>query len=401
MSRLEIYFYGFGELPNPLAQALYSNAVHLSAHQQINLLNLTKYLVDDCPLEQREHFLPPLLASCFRQIDAKISSEWERLDRQQTIEAAGDELTEEMKSESILRQVTHTAVIMLADLLDPTKMSEYMPHAPITRLKSSVGFANGYPSDPAPLRPQDQPRQYPTLRKFCLVNPDIVEPLLLFCTHVIRVKDTRCCSIILRVFRSIVPDFASTDATQPQPPPPQPAGEAANGLNLEEWLDTRPIPPERASPIREYISSEVLRACVTSFHEPYFVDLQKELASLIAAIVVYYGPLTATPRDVLLSLPNVRAKDLDRLGEFAAKPGSQTRQQRALVLHMLKDLKGVSIAEMGRLPKSSMPAPQKKTTRSKMAQEFMTPADESVSKHPPTGGVEDERLEGLANLFDS
>lgn len=124
MSRLEMQFYGFSELPNPLAQALFQNSFYLSAHQQINLLNLVRYLVDDCPLEQREHFLPPLLAACFQQMDAKINSEWEKLERQQAIDAAGDALTEEMKSESILRQVTYTAVIMVADFLDPTKRSK-------------------------------------------------------------------------------------------------------------------------------------------------------------------------------------------------------------------------------------------------------------------------------------
>ncbi|TDZ21705.1 Protein MSN5 [Colletotrichum orbiculare MAFF 240422] len=119
--RLEMQFYGFSELPGPLAQALFQDSFHLSAHQQINLLNLVRYLVDDCPLEQREHFLPPLLAACFQQMDAKINLEWEKLERQQAIQAAGDALTEEMKSESILRQVTYTAVIMVADFLDPTK----------------------------------------------------------------------------------------------------------------------------------------------------------------------------------------------------------------------------------------------------------------------------------------
>ena len=108
MSRLEGFFYGLSGLPEHLAQSMFENAFHLSAHQQINLLNLTRYLVDDCPLEQREYFLVPLLAACFRQMDDKINSEWERLEHQQTIESGADALTEEMKSESILRQVTHT-----------------------------------------------------------------------------------------------------------------------------------------------------------------------------------------------------------------------------------------------------------------------------------------------------
>ncbi|OHF04378.1 hypothetical protein CORC01_00230 [Colletotrichum orchidophilum] len=380
MSRLEMQFYGFSELPGPLAQALFRDSFHLSAHQQINLLNLVRYLVDDCPLEQREHFLPPLLAACFQQMDAKINAEWENLERQQVIQAAADALTEEMKSESILRQVTYTAVIMVADFLDPTKRN------------------------PPPLRSQsgqEQPRKYPSLRKFCLMQSTVVEPLLLFCTHAIRMRDTRCCSIILRVFRSIVPDFTVAEPLSPKSLP-QDGAETAPP-NRDPYLDTTPVSAEAATAIREYIASDVLRACITSFHEPYFVDLQKDLASLIAATVVYYSPVTSTPRDILMSLPNIRQADLDRLNDFVSKPAAHTRQQRALVLDLLKDLKGVSIAEMGKLPKNSGFGRSKRSNRSKMAQEFMTPANESRTRG---GGVADggratpDALEGVAGLFE-
>ncbi|CCF39713.1 hypothetical protein CH063_10477 [Colletotrichum higginsianum] len=70
-----------------------------------------------------------------------------------------------------------------------------------------------------------------------------------------------------------------------------------------------------------------------------------------------------------MSLPNIRQADLDRLNEFSSKPASHTRQQRALVLDLLKDLKGVSIAEMGKLPKNGGFGPSKRSNRSKMAQE--------------------------------
>ncbi|KAL0939459.1 nuclear import and export protein [Colletotrichum truncatum] len=382
MSRLEMQFYGFNELPGPLAQALFQNSFYLSAHQQINLLNLVRYLVDDCPLEQREHFLPPLLAACFQQMDAKINSEWEKLERQQAIQAAADALTEEMKSESILRQVTYTAVIMVADFLDPTKRN------------------------PPPLRPQnghEQPRKFPSLRKFCLMQSIIVEPLLLFCTHAIRMRDTRCCSIILRVFRSIIPEFHLTEPLSPKSVPTQDGNDSVI-TGRDPYLDTAPISSDAASAIREYIASDVLRACITSFHEPYFVDLQKDLASLIASIVVYYSPLTNTPRDVLLSLPNVRAADLDKLNDFVSKPSSHTRQQRALVLDLLKDLKGVSVAEMGKLPKNSSFGRIKRSARSKMAQEFMTPANDATTRSGAVPGARrgtPDGLEGVANLFDT
>jgi exportin-5 len=133
MSRLDMQFYGFSELPQPLAHALFAESYCLSTHQQINLLNLVRYLVDDCPVELRVQFLPPLLASCFRQTDAKVNSEWEKLDQQQAVEAAGEALTEEMKAESILRQVTYTAVILVADLLDPNKRSKNAKRCCITQ----------------------------------------------------------------------------------------------------------------------------------------------------------------------------------------------------------------------------------------------------------------------------
>lgn len=129
MSRFDVLFYGFSELPDPLARALFTNSSHLSAHQQINLLHLVKYLTDDVPPELREGFLPPILGGCFQQMDAKIRAEWEKIDQQQVIEAADDALQEEMKAESILRQASHTAVLMVAKFLDPSKKSMSSRHS--------------------------------------------------------------------------------------------------------------------------------------------------------------------------------------------------------------------------------------------------------------------------------
>lgn len=124
MSRLDHHFYGFRELPGPLANALFTDCVCLSSHQVINLLNLVRYLVDHCPVELRAHFLPPILAVCFQQMDAKIGAEWANLGAQVEVKAAAEELTEEMKAESILRQLTYTAVVMVADFLDPSRSGE-------------------------------------------------------------------------------------------------------------------------------------------------------------------------------------------------------------------------------------------------------------------------------------
>ena len=57
-------------------------------------------------------------------MDAKISSEWDGLAQRGGVRAAGDDLTEEMKAESILRHLTYTAVVMVADFLDPARTSK-------------------------------------------------------------------------------------------------------------------------------------------------------------------------------------------------------------------------------------------------------------------------------------
>ncbi|GAO15834.1 hypothetical protein UVI_02021030 [Ustilaginoidea virens] len=322
MSRLDLQFYGFDGLSGPLSDALFSDSTWLSTHQQNNLLNLVRYLVDDCPVDHRTRFLPQLLTACFRQTDAKIHGEWDKMEKQETTvveDEAG--LKEEMKAESILRQVTYTAVMMIADFLDPTKA--------IPEFRAVQG--------------QDQPAASPHGR--------------------------------------------SDACTQ---------------------AETTAVPAEIASVIREYISSDVLKACLTSFHEPYFVEIQKDLAALIATIVAYYSPLSPTPRDVLLSLPNVDASGLERLRPYMAKPEAHTRQQRAIVLDLLKDLKGVSVSEMGRVAKSADfggSSRSKRGHRSKMAQGFMNASADGEagltggSGLPAARGSTPDALEAVSNLF--
>lgn len=197
------------------------------------------------------------------------------------------------------------------------------------------------------------------MRKFCLTSSIVLEPLLLFCTHAIRMRDGRCCGVVLRVFRSIVPDFTS---------------------DHESPLD---------SSIREFISTEVLKACISSLNEPYFVDLHRDLAQLIASILIYYSPVTETPRQILLSLPGIQDRAVDKCIDYITRQGMQQRQQRALVLDLLRDLKGVSISEQGRITKSASVV---RKERSKMQQEFLKETPENRPSSPS--------LEGVASMFN-
>jgi exportin-5 len=64
-------------------------------------------------------------------MDARVNGEWMRLDQQQVVKSAGDDLTEEMKNESILRQLTYTSVMLVADFLDPARKSKLLRAIPL------------------------------------------------------------------------------------------------------------------------------------------------------------------------------------------------------------------------------------------------------------------------------
>lgn len=189
-----------------------------------------------------------------------------------------------------------------------------------------------------------------------IATPEILKPLILFCTHALRMRDTRSCSLITRVLRSLVPEF---DTTGP--------------------LDTD---------VREFISHEVLRACITSLHDTYFVDLQKDLAQLISSIIITYSPRTDTPKGVLLTLSSMTAERVDRAIAHLYRAHSNHRQQRAVVLELFKDLRGVSVSEQGRIAK-----PDTKRLRSAMQERYMTVDMQTDGKQkelsPDLGGVAD------------
>ncbi|KAI1959374.1 karyopherin [Ophidiomyces ophidiicola] len=297
MSRLQEHFYGFHELAIPLSQALYTDSTSLSSHQFSVLSNISRCLIDDCPPQSRGHFLPPMMSNLFTQLDKKITAEWDIIERRRT-GTVDDDLTEEMKDESILRQLTYSAVIMVASLLDPNKEDP----------KPSSSTAETMP-------PEDEPQ---SMRHFILSSPQILEPVILFCTHALRMHDTRSCSIITRVLRSILSHFLP------------------------------PVDTPTAGSIREFISTDVLKACITSVHEPYFVDMQKDLAQLIASIWVLYSPRSNTPRSIMLSLPAMTETKVIAAEEALMKTSS-TRVQKAIVLDFLEGLRGVSISEQGKI----------------------------------------------------
>lgn len=352
MSLLGDRLYSFPDLPEPLSQALFANACILSPHQMSILVDMVRPIIDNCPQDQQAHFLPPILSALFEQVDRKAIAEWERIEERNRAAAQDDDLTTEMKDESILRQLTMASVWLVVGLLDQPKPGKYFKmEAPLTTSltmnhldeKAQLnGSAGGH--DPGH-----------TARSFILRTPSILKPLILFCTHALRMRDTRACSMIIKVLRTLVPEFASSS----------------------------PI----ASDVREFISTEVLKASITSLNESYFVELQKDFAQLIASILAIYAPHTPTPKEVLLSLPGMQEDQVERAIRHLHQSQSNPKQQRATVLHLLQGFRGVGVSELGRLPR-----PDPKKLKSVMQKQYevsdmQTGVEKVKDESPDLGGV--------------
>ncbi|KAF4539483.1 Protein msn5 [Lasiodiplodia theobromae] len=360
-TRFKDHFYGISDLPIPLSQALFENAQALSAHHVSVLLNISTQLIENCPVHLRSQFLPPIVSSLFKELDTKISTEWDTLNRQITQAGDQDNLGDEMKNESILRQLTHSAVMLVSLLLEDVRLGTNTSRSTqlkqqkelaafnelqsvLTTLTLSADTSSSSASSAATAKEQ-------RMATFILSTPSVFEPVLIFCRTVIRVRDTRCVTLVSRVLRGAAP-------------------------HLKEH-----------GPARGYLCCDVLQAAITSLHEPPFVDAQKDLAALIANIILLDAPQAHA---IILSLPGLsnRPDKVDRAFSHIQSVASE-RQQRGVVLDLLSGVRGVSIHEQGKIGR---PERQKKV---QVQEQYM-----AVEQGPATikrGGSPE--LGGLADMF--
>jgi exportin-5 len=184
---------------------------------------------------------------------------------------------------------------------------------------------------------------------FIFDTPEVLEPILVFCTSCIRVRDTRSVVTMVKVLRTLLSRF------------------------------------KEKSPIRDYICNDILKNAITSLHEPYFVDCQKELASLIAGIIHLDDEI---PRSIILSLPGMGDPQRTdrRLYKLRGANRSDERMQRSIVLDLLSSVRGVGIHEQGKIER---PKPKKKTAFQEQYMSVDEPATIVRGTSPGLAGVSD------------
>ncbi|KAI9823504.1 MAG: hypothetical protein M1826_007716 [Phylliscum demangeonii] len=322
LSQIQGQLYQYDELPARLAHALFADCAALTPQQFMTMISMMRFLTANCPPSRRRPFLTPVVSHLLIQIDGKIRTEWGKIEQRRLQEESVDEdnLTEEMKDESVLRQFTYASVTYVAQLLDPSSKTsdaaassaaapERGPKATgdevdeVNEDMDDVDLVD--PNAPPPARPQ--PEAAESSRDFVLSCVGILEPFLSFCAHILQVPDTRCCGTMLQVLKSITRDV---------------------GRNSTR-TSTSPAEQDITIATREYLCGDILRAAITSFHDGRLVDVQHDLSTFIVMVYMLFSPLTPTPGMVLLSISGVTEHKLKDVHAALFAPRGSTSSTTA------------------------------------------------------------------------
>jgi len=332
MARFHDTFYNIRELAQPLAEALLMDADTMSTHHLQRLVALIDRLVDRCPRSSWDWFLPPLLSLAFSKLGHKIMKDWKAIEASRTeevVDGQSDQLGDEMKNDSIVRATSYSIVTFAHKLLCP---------------QGGYSLNSWNPNDT---------KRSPPLRNLLINDESTLSPILEFLTAALAIQDTRCVTFITQIIRSLIPLFlppkqsstptSPTTSSDPSDnPPPKNPPSALPQMN-----------PDLQHFARNHIATSTFQTALTSLHEPYFVDIQRELASLLSSIIHYYSPHTDNaPGRILLTISSLDPNKVEQaVGRIvnSQRSGSGEKEQRGVVLDLLEGIKGVRVSEVGKV----------------------------------------------------
>lgn len=375
LGRLGDAFYSLQQLPAMIADAAITTATPLSPHHFSVMLQMLPKLLDECPPSRRQDFLTPILAALLEQMDTKLSSQWAAMNQRKQTKHDEENLSDEMRDDSVLRQTTYKAVNLIAHWLNPKREQQ---------LSTKKSIVNGdYIT---------QPHQQ-SMREFLMSNTHVLDRLLVFIDHSLAFKDTRCCYTMLVVAQRLIPDFATAQYI---------SGEAADA-------------------VRGFISTEMLKTAITCLNDGYFADHQQHYAQLIATVWISYAlpahipatesvpahdrpPLTSAPRDVILSLPGMTEAKVDNAAAQLLHEGlgARSKKLRAIILSLLEGVRGVRLSELGKIDlRQQQSRILEKYKQRELLTTAMQGADELGKSTIDGGGGDDVDLGGVADMFAS
>ncbi|RMZ85893.1 hypothetical protein DV737_g357, partial [Chaetothyriales sp. CBS 132003] len=303
LGKLGEEFYSLEKLPAMLTESLLSSSSNLSPHHFSIMLSMLPKLIEDCPPQLRAHFLTPILTELLVQTDAKLTMEWANISQKKSEHHEGEDLKNEMRDDSVLRQTTYRAVNMVAAWVDPKREEQLS-----TKKATSI-----------------------------------LERLLVFITHALTYKDTKSCYTMIVAAQRTVPTFAT------------PAAAGDEYAPVREYISEEML---RAAVM-------CIHDGYYAEYQQYYAQLIAIIWLYYGLPTVIPGPttgggastemtrpaLTNTPHNVLAQLPGMTDTKLATAANDLLKEGiaGKAKKLRAVILKLLEGVRGVRISELGKI----------------------------------------------------
>ncbi|TPX62346.1 hypothetical protein PhCBS80983_g00487 [Powellomyces hirtus] len=244
----------------------------------------------NCPEQMLAPVLGPVLSAVFEIVGSKLDSEWNQLvdrgiqlGKPDTEDDATGELSEDIRAEKALRDMTRAYADFVMTML-----------APASNVRRNEDKKDD-PPKPAFV--------HPNLVNFLLWDPTMTRSILATLTRLISVKDTAAAKKATIACTKLFPTLLS----HPE---------------FHTWL-----------------GSDLLRAFLEALHDAYHIDMHSEILASIAELYSKLRPLSDAPFHLFASLPGVTAKSMI---EFENKLGANnvTKMQSSIVREFLRGITG-------------------------------------------------------------
>lgn len=293
ISQLEDTMYEIPGMATNVWVAIAGDSAGITSHSWRHMISLSiRSIIRYCPLQYVQSFMSEFLPPMLKKLDEVLVEKWEKV-YQHGILMNGDEndenLSEEMMDEHLLRQLTGIVDRLLIDLV-----GQYN------------GRTSSYSSSTS--KPERDQTQQELLRRTVLENKNILAPFLQLCVHIMQFKDNRCSFNCCLVLRNIVQEIVLKD-----------------------------------NEVDQYLSNEVIRACLNILNDSFFADVHSEAGAILATLYVllrskHEQPLIVLSTYLPSSITREEADDFE-MKLFSAKG---TRQQRGVFLEFLSTARALS-----------------------------------------------------------
>lgn len=274
LSQLEDTLYEIPNIASQLWNALAGDTVGVTLHSWKHMINsCLRSVVKNCPIKYVDIFMAELLPKALYDIDKLIVERWDKV-YLKGLQLQGNEdddtLSEEMMEEHMLRQLTATVVRLLMDIVPQFNAKNV----------SDTQFA---------------------CKRLVTTNKEVMGAFLQICSHIIKLKDTKCSFNTVLVVRNILP-----------------------GIVLKD------------DDVDKYLCETFMKSMLMVMMDDYFSETHSEAATALTTLYCALRSKNDYPARILIAtLPNITSQHVSNFETLLV--GSRSlRHQRSALLELIR-----------------------------------------------------------------